>query len=187
MATFSTWQQRLSRHSQLWITSGALVIASLAAAMYFAMEAEQARRQEAERAEALQLRLETRMKLDALARQQEELIAQEKSKQELARRDTTAFQQAALQADIASQDRDLQIQRRTAVERQREQLKKEQDRRRNELQALLRDEVKGRIAQEESEACLTAFSKYEVNKRDPATSPERLAADISAVKQLCKT
>lgn len=187
MAPSPTWRQQLTQRPQLLVVGGVLLLAGLAAAIHFAMAAESARRQEAERAQALQLRLETRLKLDAIARQQEELLAQEKNKQALARRDTTTFQQAALEADIASQDRDLRIQRRTALERQRAQLQKEQQRRRTELQALMKEEVQGRIEQEESEACLTAFSKYEASKRDPATEPEKIAADIAAVKQLCRT
>jgi flagellar biosynthesis GTPase FlhF len=187
MATAPSWLQRIAERPRLLLGSGVVLLAGLAAAIHFAMAAEEARRQEAERAQALQLRLDTRLKLEALARQQEALEAQERAKHELARRDTTAFQQAALAADIASQDRDLRVQRRTAVERQSAQLVKERERRQQELQTMLKEEVKKQLAQEESEACLTAFRRYEASKRDPATAPEKLASEFDAVKQLCNT
>ncbi len=183
MASAPAWMQR----PRLLLSIGALLLAGLAAALHFAMAAEEARREQAERAEALQLRLDTRLKLEALERQQAELEAQEKNKQELARRDTSAFQQAVLAADIASQDRDLRAQRRTALERQRNQLVKEQERRRKDLQNLMKEEVKAQLAQEESEACLSAYRRYTASRLDPATAPERLASEFEAVKQLCSS
>lgn len=187
MASAPSWLHRLYQRPRLLLGAGVVLLAGLAAAIHFALTAVEARRQAAERAQALQLRLDTRLKLEALARQQEELQAQERNKQELARRDTTAFQQAALAADIASQDRDLRVLRRTAVEEQSATLVKEQQRRQKELQNLMREEVNKKLASDASEACITSFRVYEASKRDPATAPEKLASEFEKVKELCKT
>jgi len=163
---------------------GALALLSISGTL-LALRSHDARRAETERLQAALAQQQTRQQLALLQRRQDELQAQERRKQELAAGDTRGFQRAALEADLASQQRDLQMQRRTAFERQNAQIRQEQERQRKALQALLRDNVKGKLAQEDSEACLVAFSRYEATKSDPTTSPEKLGTELAAVRQIC--
>jgi flagellar biosynthesis GTPase FlhF len=182
-----SWLAPPQRSPRLLIAGGAVLFVLFAGATVLAMRAENARREQAERAQAARVQQETRRQLALLQRREAQLQAEERSKQQLAARDTMAFQRAALEADLASQQRDLQVQRRTAFERQAAQLKKEQERQRQAVQALLKENVRGKLDQEGSEACLLAYSRYEAAKRDAATAPEKLASDLAAVRQLCNS
>lgn len=181
----SAWLAPLRHHPRLSLAGGAALIAVLAVLIHLSMAAEQARRQEAERALEVRLRQETHLQLQLLQRQEAALKERERRKQQLAAQDTRAFQQAALEADLASQTRDLRVLRRSALERQAAEVDKEKEERRQALQELLKGEIKDELAKEDSMACITAYGTYQASKRDPASSPEKLASELKALRQLC--
>lgn len=181
----STWLTPLRRHPRLSLGVAAALVAALAVAIHLALAAEEARKAEAERALERRLRQETRLQLLQLQRQEAELAARERRQQQWAAQDTRAFQQAALEADLASQARGLRIQRRVALERQAALVKEENERRRRTLQDLMRSEAKTELEKQDSAACITAYAAYKASKRDPATAPEKLAADLKALRDQC--
>lgn len=184
-AELGAWLAPLRRRPRVSLAAAAGLIATSAVLVHLAMAAEETRRQESERALSLRLRQETRLQLLLLQRQEAELAARELRKRQLAAQDTRAFQQAALEADLASQMRDLRVQRRTALERQAAFVEKEKESRRQALQELLKGQIKDELAKEDSAACISAYTTYQSSKRDQATAPEKLANDLKALRQLC--
>lgn len=161
------------------------VLVGLVVATYFAMAAEQARRQDQQKQQAEQLRRETHLKLLALQRQQAALQDQERRQQELAAQDAHAFQRDALQTDLPGLRRDVAILRRSARDRQVERLQQERERRDAAIEEIVKQGTKARLVKERSAACNAALPRYLSCKADPSCPAARLQQEYEAVTRLC--
>lgn len=185
-ANRSSILEALRRRPRLVLLLSAGVALAAIAAGYASLSTQQAR-QEQEELQQQRLRIETRQKVLALQRQEEELIRQEEVKQELAARDTAAFQLASLQNDLQKQEQEVRILRREAAEREAKLMAQERERRRKELDQLLRDEFKTELDKTDSASCIQAYDDYKRKKADPTTPAAEVKTSLGSLRELCNS
>ena len=176
----------LSRPRLLLLVVAGVTAAALAGT-YVTFSSQQSR-QELEQLQLEQrLRIETRKKVLALQRKEEELVRQDQIKQQLDSADTVQFQLASLRNDLINQEQQVRVLRREAAERQVRLVEQDRERRKKEIQELLRTEINKELGTSDGADCIEAYNKYKAKKADPAASPAELIADKEAIRSLCQS